>query len=92
MTSVVILHKSAALQILDLLKGRTLPSVFNSDDRFWFCHNDSEFNGDRSPDRLGYGYSWAFSIYNDEPSDEVDILNMTNTSGLKLDTTSTQNF
>jgi hypothetical protein len=37
---------------------------------------------DRSPDRLGYGYSWAFSIYNDEPSDEVDILsNMTNTSG-----------
>jgi hypothetical protein len=48
------------------------------------CHNDFEFNGDRSPDRLGYGYSWAFSIYNDEPSDEVDILsNMTNTSGLK---------
>jgi hypothetical protein len=36
---------------------------------------------DRSPDRLGYGYSWAFRFII-EPSDEVDILsNMTNTSG-----------
>jgi hypothetical protein len=78
--------------ILGSIKGRNIKRIFISDDRFWF-YNDSEFNGDRSPDRLGYGYSWAFSIYNDEPSDEVDILsNMTNTSGLKLDTTSTQNF
>jgi hypothetical protein len=33
------------------IKGRTLKGIFISDDRFWF-YNDSEFNGDRSPDRL----------------------------------------
>jgi hypothetical protein len=76
------------LDLLGTLKGK----IFISDDRFWFCHNDLSLMV-IAPDRLGYGYSWAFSIYNDEPSDEVDILsNMTNTSGLKLDTTSTQNF
>jgi hypothetical protein len=72
--------------ILGSIKGRALKGkIFISDDRFWFCHNDSNFNGDRSPDRLGYSYSWAFRIYNDVPSDEVDILsNMTTTSGVKL--------
>jgi len=34
---------------------------FRDNERFWFCSNSSVFNGDVSPDLLGYKYSYQFS-------------------------------
>jgi hypothetical protein len=72
--------------IIGSIKGISLKGkIFIGDERFWFCHNDSNLNGYESPDTLGYDYSWVFRIYNDELSDEVEIFsNITNTSGPKL--------
>ena len=40
--------------------------------RMWICHNEKEADGDASPDRFGYRYSWVFTFYPDSHmSDDV---------------------
>jgi hypothetical protein len=45
--------------------------------RCYICHNNPNYNGDNSPDRLGFEYSWSFSVDNGNPSElnsDVDII------------------
>jgi hypothetical protein len=38
----------------------------------WICHNNYDFDGDESPNRYGYSYSWCFHVSKDEElTDEV---------------------
>lgn len=34
--------------------------------RYYLCHDNRDFSGSESPDKLGYRYSWIFSEYNEE--------------------------
>lgn len=33
--------------------------------KYYLCHNNHNFNGSESPDKLGYKYSWVFREYNE---------------------------
>jgi hypothetical protein len=35
---------------------------FNNNSDFWFCSNAPLFDGDKSPDRLGYSYSYHYNL------------------------------
>lgn len=39
--------------------------------RAWICHNLTDFDGDRSPRRHGYNYSWHFHVNGLDTSDGV---------------------
>lgn len=36
------------------------PSIYY--DRCWICHNDPEFDGSPSPNKLGFNFSWVFRV------------------------------
>jgi hypothetical protein len=43
--------------------------------RGWVCHNNSDFDGDESPNRYNFRYSWCFHVSKDGGlTDEVDGL------------------
>ena len=51
------------------------------DGRIWFCTNDPKFDGDRSPVKFGFKYSWVFDsnvtsviVNNDEKCKECDYI------------------
>lgn len=41
--------------------------------QYYVCHNDANFNGNKSPDKHGYEYSWAFSYISKVLTDGVKI-------------------
>jgi hypothetical protein len=45
--------------------------------RCYVCHNNPNYNGDNSPEMLGFEYSWSFSVENNNPSNlnsDVEII------------------
>jgi hypothetical protein len=49
--------------------------LFIFDNTAWICHNNSKANGSKSPNRLGYRYSWVVGYPRTRSVQEVKIIN-----------------
>jgi len=76
-----ILYKSGDAVVVKIYQERIEDArIYINDDKLWICHNSSSYDGDRSPDRLGFRYSWAFHQTEQRLSDDVTLITNLNSN------------